>query len=662
MIERFRRVFPLVLLLPLAGCATGAGPSGEAGPPVDFAEEEAVSAPERTGDRLGAALDLQRQGRLDEAAEELRASLDGEADHGRAHARLAAVLDLLGDEEGAREHAEEARRLGEPVPVLGSAIGSVKAGLATAPQIGPQVRVDGGGYSIEPAALSLEAAPSQVFASWYDTRQIPGTPETLTRQVLATSTNGGQTWTETLLDLPDDLRSRIAADAMLAHDPRTGTTWVGGVSLGKNASVYVYRKDPGASGFGPAIKVWKHAAIDKPWMAAGVDPQAPAKTRLYVVHNLGLQVSADLGSTWTPPVSLGQYPAFQPRTGPNGELYIAYWDLADGIMIRRSFDGGRTLGEPIRAATKRDVWPTQQQGIRFPGKFRVPSFAYLAVDPRDGTLYVVYMDTTSVVNGRYDVDLYLTKSVDRGTTWSAPQVINGDSDPAADQFFPWIEVDAKGRLHLVFYDTRHTEQRDDASEARIDAYYAVSADGGSTWSEHRLTPQPFPTGITFPDWILPQFIGDYNGLAVAGDRVYPVYMSTQNGDADIFTHTISLAGGAATCAGDGESLCLNGGRFRVRATWQTAEGGGTARGVQLTADSGYFWFFDAANVEVIVKVLDACAGFQRFWVFSTGLTDVGVRLSVEDVRTGEVREYTNPRGKPFAPKFDTNAFATCAAP
>ena len=199
-------------------------------------------------------------------------------------------------------------------------------------------------------------------------------------------------------------------------------------------------------------------------------------------------------------------------------------------------------------------------------------------------------------------------------------------------------------------------------EARIDAYYTVSADGGATWSEHRLTPQPFTTGITFPDWILPQFIGDYNGLAVAGDRVYPVYMSTQNGDADIFTHTISLAGGAGTCAADGESLCLNNGRFRVRATWRTGEGSGTARGVQLTADSGYFWFFDTSNVEVIVKVLDACSGFQRFWVFSTGLTDVGVRLTVEDVRTGQVREYTNPRGTPYAPKFDTNAFATCGAP
>ncbi|HYO16204.1 MAG TPA: sialidase family protein [Thermoanaerobaculia bacterium] len=529
-------------------------------------------------------------------------------------------------------------------------------------QIGPQVRVDkgGGSFSIETAALTTEADPSEVFAAWYDTRQIPGTPATLTRLALATSRDGGRTWAESLVDVPEELRSNIAADPMFAHDPRTGTTWAGGVSLGTNPNVFVLRKERGAAGFGPAIEVWKDREIDKPWMAAGVDPADPAKTRLYVVHNLGLQVSTDLGNTWSAPASLGRYPSFHPRTGPNGELYIAYWDLADGVMIRRSFDGGRTLGEPIRAATRQDVWPTQQIGGRFPGRFRVPPFAYLAVDPRDGTLYVVYFDTTAVEDGRFDVDLYLTRSTDRGTTWSTPQVINGDGDPPGDQFFPWIEVDRKGRLHLVFYDTRNTDQEDGAPEAWIDAYYAVSSDRGATWSEHRLTRRPFTSAAPHPSWLASQFLGDYNGLSAAGDRAYPVYVSTQNGDADVFSHAITLGNASATCVPDGETLCLNDGRFRVRVAWETRDGqSGTGRGVPLTADSGYFWFFAADNVELVVKVLDACAGFQRYWVFSTGLTDVGVRLTVEDVRTGEVREYTNRSGTPYAPKFDTDAFRTC---
>lgn len=107
-------------------------------------------------------------------------------------------------------------------------------------------------------------------------------------------------------------------------------------------------------------------------------------------------------------------------------------------------------------------------------------------------------------------------------------------------------------------------------------------------------------------------------------------------------------------------LLLNGGRFRVTATFETAQGqSGAAQAVQLTDDTGYFWFFDAANVEVIVKTLDACAFNSRFWVFSAGLTNVRVVLTVTDTRTGAVKTYTNPLNSSYTPLQDTSAFATC---
>lgn len=665
----FRSRSPLVLpllFLPLAACAGGAlQTSGEAGPPLT-SEAEVRSAPKAREVPFAAALDLQRQGRLEEAAEALRDILDAEPDHGPAHARLAAVLSILGDGEGARAHAGEAWRLGERVAAL-DAGRSVKAAPAAkaAVSVGQQVRVDGGtSYSIEPAAMMFADRPSEIFAAWYDSRQIPGTPTTTTRFATAVSRDGGQTWTESLLDVPPEILSRIAADPMFTHDPRTGTIWMGGVSLGNASGVFVYRKDRDAAGFGPPVTVWKEQGIDKPLMAVGpdpVNPLDPAQTRLYVVHNLGLQISTDRGATWTDPQPVGNSLSYHPKVGPSGELYVVYWDPFDKILLRRSLDGGRTLEPAVVAAVRRDFWDSQLQGVRFPGRFRHVPLPSLAVDPNDGTLYLVYFDTTSVVNGRYDMDLYLTRSVDRGATWSAPRVINSDSDPAADQFFPWLEVDGKGRLHLVYYDTRHTPQEDNAPEARLDAYYAFSGDRGETWSEHRLTPASFSTVAPTPSAIVSQFIGDYNGLAVAGDHAHAFYMSTQNGQADIFTHAITLRE-AATCVTGGESLCLNGGRFRLRASWDTADRQGSGQAVQLTADSGYFWFFGADNVELMVKVLNACVPpFDRFWVYSAGLTDVGVRLTVEDLRTGDSKEYTHRRGTPYTPKFDTDAFRTCGA-
>jgi len=79
----------------------------------------------------------------------------------------------------------------------------------------------------------------------------------------------------------------------------------------------------------------------------------------------------------------------------------------------------------------------------------------------------------------------------------------------------------------------------------------------------------------------------------------------------------------------------------------------------LTGDTGYFWFFNASNVEMVVKVLDTCSFTDRFWVFAGGLTNVRVDITVTDTETGVVRTYRNPLNTPFQPIQDTNAFATC---
>ena len=117
---------------------------------------------------------------------------------------------------------------------------------------------------------------------------------------------------------------------------------------------------------------------------------------------------------------------------------------------------------------------------------------------------------------------------------------------------------------------------------------------------------------------------------------------------------------ATTCVADATTLCLNNGRFRVRTEWRTRDGSnGQGRGVALTPDSGYFWFFEAANVEAVVKVLNGCGSNSRYWTFAGGLTDVNVTLTVTDTQTGVIRTYTNPQGTPFQPIQDTDAFATC---
>jgi hypothetical protein len=112
------------------------------------------------------------------------------------------------------------------------------------------------------------------------------------------------------------------------------------------------------------------------------------------------------------------------------------------------------------------------------------------------------------------------------------------------------------------------------------------------------------------------------------------------------------------CVPDANTLCLENFRFRVTAFWtdpDNTSGLGTA--VPLSSDSGYFWFFSADNIELIVKVLDGCAINSEHWVFASGLTNVNVTMIVEDTVTGGSQTYLNPQGQAYQPLQDTSAFA-----
>jgi len=129
----------------------------------------------------------------------------------------------------------------------------------------------------------------------------------------------------------------------------------------------------------------------------------------------------------------------------------------------------------------------------------------------------------------------------------------------------------------------------------------------------------------------------------------------------VFFNFLRPVAAAGACAPGTTALCLTGGRFRVEAAWATDAGAsGPATAEQLTDDSGRFWFFRPDNTELVVKVLDACVPpFDRFWVFSAGLTNVEVTLTVTDTETGTARTYFNPQKSDYQPRLDTSAFATC---
>ena len=126
--------------------------------------------------------------------------------------------------------------------------------------------------------------------------------------------------------------------------------------------------------------------------------------------------------------------------------------------------------------------------------------------------------------------------------------------------------------------------------------------------------------------------------------------------AETTERTVARVERAVAC-GDLVGLCLASGQFLVNVSFTDPRTGhaGNATAVPLTGDTGAFWFFDDANLELMIKVLDGRTVNGKLWVFYGALSDVDYTITVTRLETGEVRTYHNPRGT-LASKADLQAF------
>ena len=109
----------------------------------------------------------------------------------------------------------------------------------------------------------------------------------------------------------------------------------------------------------------------------------------------------------------------------------------------------------------------------------------------------------------------------------------------------------------------------------------------------------------------------------------------------------TTGGYSGPCRGGDGFLCLREGRFEARVHWTNPDvpddfGSGVAIPVEISDESGLFWFFDPENVELVIKVLDGRRLNGRYWVFYGALSDVEYWITVRDTVSGLNRTYHNP--------------------
>ena len=173
--------------------------------------------------------------------------------------------------------------------------------------------------------------------------------------------------------------------------------------------------------------------------------------------------------------------------------------------------------------------------------------------------------------------------------------------------------------------------------------------GGLSTLEHWITVTDTATGASSTAYNVP---GSLCGSANV--RALPGLIGPSSLQAAELPDTAAPAAEPANCAHG--ALCLFGSRFQIDVTWRLP-GGGTGAGtaVPLNDGTGLFWFFDAANVELVTKVVDGRPLNGKIWFFYGVLSDIEYDLRVTDTATGAVRTYHNAPGN-LCGLGDTSAF------
>jgi hypothetical protein len=317
----------------------------------------------------------------------------------------------------------------------------------------------------------------------------------------------------------------------------------------------------------------------------------------------------------------------------SGDFVVAWEGLNAGIpaiIVRRFRDDGAPQG-----------------GAQVVSTAGSPAHPALAIDQAGN--FIVAWDATGA-SGR---DIFTQRYRANGETQGSVRQANANA--SGDQTHPRVDVNSKGRFAVVW---ESTEGAPGNAATLLQGQSVVGRvfdpQGEPERVEEEVATTESGTTPEKPDVSL----DDDDDMAVVYER-----RGAGGQSEGIFRKDVTILAPAGECIPDQNTLCLSDGRFRVTALWEEPNTRvvSAARAETLTGDTGFFWFFEPDNVEVVVKALAACTVNSRFWVFAAGLTNVEVTLRVDDVVTGQSNTYFNERGDAYLPILDIEAFATCDA-
>lgn len=353
-------------------------------------------------------------------------------------------------------------------------------------------------------------------------------------------------FTQTGKQNPDEEKNGV----FIAKSEDGGKTWSDDWNDGLPISAVAFALESSGNPFHDRYSIAADQTEGSPYQ----DYLYVAWQRFRVDRGIVFSRSTNGGKNWSTATKLddGLTQAPMPATGPDGEVYVA-WRNQDGqiarAFVKRSDNGGADFGstqlaqEVYMAGTFNSNYGrwtmTDKQDMR------MSSPPQIAVDKSDGEFrgHVYIVQAGKDADGNYGV--YLTKSTDKGNSWTSKKRIDNNT-LNNDMFFPSISVDPVSGLIAVLY---YSSQNDPENHG-VDAYVAVSQDGGENWNQIRVSPFTAyldnKIAVFTSGWgsDANRYWGDYTSITAYDSKIYPLYWlpTADNyafGTNDLFTAQLS---------------------------------------------------------------------------------------------------------------------------
>lgn len=357
------------------------------------------------------------------------------------------------------------------------------------------------------------------------------------------------------------------AGSVNGRDPSVAFTAAGeGFVCGNTdgGGVSVWRTHDGGRSFSVPVRVRTGGRADHPWLAADRST-GPGAKNLYAVWTvdgntkLGFARSADAGRSFESPRTIakaarnGIVASPMLAAGKDGLVcaIVGLWpesavagagpkgsarrrpEIVAPVAVVCSTDHGRTFGRLIRLGlgamelhlpgTAASVNNPKLQAFGDASAISLPT---IAADWASGALYAAFV--VRPTSAKHSI-IVLSASRDRGRTWAQPVRIT-PAQQGRYYFQPQLAVSDSGRIgcSAFVYERR-----------RVHVVLSTSAGGSLRFAApRRVSDRTFdpargglPGGSKHGAW----WIGDYQGLAVAGDVFHPFWNDTRTGSLELFT-------------------------------------------------------------------------------------------------------------------------------